>query len=239
MENLEKIRQYLIKETKKKVKDSVTDDILIIQVITHIDDLIKVANVMSKDLREWYGYYNPEFSREIKEHEEFVKLILEKKDKKTKESMGADLSKDELEPIMELAKKINETYKFKKKQEDYLEQIMKKSCPNISTVAGFLIGAKLIKIAGSLRRLAIMPSSTVQLLGAEEALFRHIKNKNSRCPKYGILHSHNLVMKAKKDEQGKAARILAGKISIAAKVDYMKGKFVGDKLLKEVEGKLR
>jgi nucleolar protein 56 len=238
MENFVKIRQSLIKETKKKVKDSVTDDVLIIQAITHIDDLIKVANVMAKDLREWYGYYNPEFSREIQEHEEFVKLILEKKDKKTKESMGADLKKDELEPILELAKKINETYKFKKKQEDYLEQIMKKSCPNISMVAGFLIGAKLIKLAGSLKRLAIMPSSTVQLLGAEQALFRHIRT-GARCPKYGILHSHNLVMKTDRNKQGKAARILAGKISIAAKVDYMKGKFVGDKLLKEVEVKLK
>jgi nucleolar protein 56 len=239
MENFEKIRHSLIKETKKKVKESTTEDILIVQSITHIDDLVRVSNIMAKDLREWYSYYNPEFSREIKEHEDFVKLILEKKDKKIKDSMGADLKKDDLEPLLDLTKKIEDIYKFKAQQEDYLKKIMKRSCSNISEVAGFLIGAKMIKLAGSLKRLAIMPSSTVQLLGAEQALFRHIKNKNSRCPKYGVLHGHDLVMKARKDEQGKAARILAGKISIAAKVDYMKGKFVGDKLLKEVEGKLK
>lgn len=236
--DLSKTRELLIKETKKKVKASISEDILIVQAVTHLEDLTRVINIFMKDLREWYGYYNPEFSKEIPDHETFVSLLLEKKDKKIKDSMGADLSKDELVPILNLAKKTIELFKFKCSQEEYLESAMKSFCPNITTITGASIGAKLIKLAGSLRRLAMMPSSTVQLLGAEEALFRHIKT-GAKSPKYGILHSHNLVMQAKRSEAGRTARILANKISIASRVDFMKGKFIGDKLLKEVEEKLK
>ena len=82
----------------------------------------------------------------------------------------------------------------------------------------------------------MMPSSTIQLLGAEKALFRHMKT-GARAPKFGFLHEHPLIAKNPKELHGKIARTLADKISIAVKVDYFKGKFIGDKLLKEVEGK--
>ena len=83
----------------------------------------------------------------------------------------------------------------------------------------------------------LFPASTVQLLGAEEALFKHIKT-GARCPKYGVLFAHQLVQKADKDRRGRAARVIADKISLASKVDFFKGEFIGDKLLKEVEKKL-
>ena len=238
MDSIKKLRELNLKETKKKVKDSVKQDTLIIQTINHIKDLIKVINILAKDLREWYAYSNPEFSRECPDHETFVNQIIKDKDKKPKDSMGADLSKENLAPIKELTKQIVEMYKFKEKQEKYLDKIMKELCPNMTTITGSIIGAKLIQHAGSLKRLILLPSSTVQLLGAEEALFRHIKT-GARCPKYGVLHDHPLVSKAKRKEAGKAARILASKISIAARVDYAKGKFVGDKLMKEIEAKLK
>lgn len=238
MKNFTKLRELNLKETKNKLKESVTDDILIIQTINHVEDLNKVINILAKDLREWYSYYNPEFSKEIQDHQSFVKAILDKKDKKSKESVGADLSKDNLKPLVELSGQIIELFKLKEKQEEYLEVMMKKVCPNINAITGSLIGAKLIQHAGSLRNLILMPSSTVQLLGAEEALFRHIKT-GAKCPKYGVLHSHPLISKVKKNEVGKAARILASKISIASRVDYAKGKFIGDKLMKEIEGKFR
>ncbi len=238
MKNFTKLRELNLKETKNKLKESVTDDILIIQTINHVEDLNKVINILAKDLREWYSYYNPEFSKEIQDHQSFVKAILDKKDKKSKESVGADLSKDNLKPLVELSGQIIELFKLKEKQEEYLEVMMKKVCPNINAITGSLIGAKLIQHAGSLRNLILLPSSTVQLLGAEEALFRHIKT-GAKCPKYGVLHSHPLISKVKKNEVGKAARILASKISIASRVDYAKGKFIGDKLMKEIEGKFR
>ena len=235
---MENLRESNLKETKKKIKESVTDDLLIVQTINHIEDLTKVLNILAKDLREWYGYYNPEFSREIENHEEFVSLILDKKDKKIKNGMGGDLKKEDLKPILELCNQINDMYKFKQKQEKYLEDLMTNVCPNITAITGSIIGAQLIQHAGSLKSLILMPSSTVQLLGAEEALFRHIKT-GARCPRHGLIINHPLISKASQKDHGKIARALASKILLAAKVDYFKGKFIGDKLLKDIEDKFK
>jgi nucleolar protein 56 len=235
--SLTKVREQLIKETRKKVKESTAQDTLIVQAISHYEDLTKVSNILTKDLREWYSYYNPEFSKMTQDHLEFVKGILEKKDKKPKDSMGADLKKEDLEPIIGLAQKFDELSNFKVSQEKYLESVMKKNCPNITAIVGHIMGAQLIKQAGSLRKLIMMPSSTIQLLGAETALFRHIRT-GAKCPKYGLLHNHPLVIKAK-DDAGKVARIIASKLSIAARVDYGRGKFIGDNLMKEIEAKIK
>ena len=109
----------------------------------------------------------------------------------------------------------------------------------MTAITGVSIGAKLLEHAGSLKRLAEMPASTIQLLGAEKALFRHIKNKKNLCPKYGLLHEHPFITQSKKKSHGKIARALADKIAIAVKVDYFKGKFIGDKLRKELEKKIK
>lgn len=232
--------------TKEKIKDSVKDDLLIIQTISNIEDADKVTNILIKRLRDWYSFYNPEFSESIDNHEKFVELILKKNKEellkeikiKKEESMGRDFSKEDLEPIRNLAKEINNLFDFRKRQEMYLENLMKKTCPNLAEVAGISIGAKLIKVAGSLRNLALLPASVIQLLGAEKALFRHIRNKKNLPPKFGVIFAHKLVQKNAK-EAGKAARSLADKITIAVKVDYFKGNFIGDKLKKELEEKFK
>ena len=142
---------------------------------------------------------------------------------------------------MNIAKRSTEAQKRwnKQEQENYLTKIMEEFCPNITAISGALIGAKLIGYAGSLKRLALLPASTVQLLGAEKAFFRFLKDKGSRPPKYGVLFQHGLVAKVKKPERAKLVRMIADKVSIAAKVDYFKGKFVGDKLRKEIEEKFK
>ena len=232
----EELRKKNIEETKKKVKASVKFDNLIIQAIKNIDEINKVGNVLVKRLREWYELYNPEYSRQVKDHAKFVELILNKKDKKEKNSMGADFSKEDLEPILKLASEINELYQLKQKQEKYLQKLMENNTPNLTAVAGYLIGAKLISLAGDLKRLMEFPSSTVQLLGAEKALFRHMRT-GAKSPKHGIIHEHPIVSRAK--EKGKAARAVADKISVAVKIDYFKGKFIGDKLRKELEERFK
>ena len=231
--------------TVRDVKGSVSNDLLIIQAINSIEDLTKAINMLITRLREWYSLHNPEFSNSVESHEKFIELVVSKDKKEllrslgVKESMGADLSKENLAPIMSLAKEIKSVFELKEKQERYLESIMKKGCANMLEITGVQLGAKLIEYAGSLKQLVLFPASTIQLLGAEKALFRHIKNKKNLCPKYGILHEHPLVIRSKKKNQGKAARIIADKISIAVKVDYFKGKFIGDKLRKEVEKKIK
>ena len=115
---------------------------------------------------------------------------------------------------------------------------MEKNCPNIAEVATPLLGAELIAEAGSLRRLSRVPGSTVQIFGAEKALFRHMKT-GAKMPKHGIIIHHPLLAQSPYKLHGKVARALADKISIASKVDYFKGEFVGDKLKKAIISKFK
>jgi nucleolar protein 56 len=235
-----------LQRTKVGVRGSVNDDLLIIQAINNIDEINKAVNLLSKRLREWYELYNPEFSKSLDSHEAFVNLILEKdKDTllsevglKNEQSMGADLKDSDLAAVKNLAEEIKLLFGLKEKQEKYLESVMLVYCPNLTAIAGHLIAAKLLEHAGSLEKLAGYPSSTVQLLGAEKALFRHMKT-GSKCPKYGVIFSHYLVAKARMDIRGKVARALADKLSIAAKVDHFRGEFVGDRLRSELEERFR
>ncbi len=230
--------------TREIIRSSVADDLLILQAVGSIEDLDKAINILMKRLREWYGLWNPEFSRMMESSEKFVQLILIKGKEelmkeihvRKEESMGAELKREDIEAMKSLASHINGMYNLRKGHEAYLESVMKNFCPNLAAVAGVLTGAKLIQEAGSLKKLSIMPSSTVQILGAEKALFRHMKT-GAKPPKYGILYSHSLIQRQSRGNQGRAARALADKISIAARVDYFKGQFIGDKLRKEVEDK--
>jgi len=225
-----------IQLTKKDIKASVSNDLLIIQTINGIEELDKVANMLAKRLREWYSLYNPELSHDIEDHKKFVEEVLKKV--KRKSAMGAELSEKDLKLILELANKLKIVYEFREHLEKYLESLVKQVCPNITAITGALIAAKLLEHAGSLKKLVLFPASTIQLLGAEKALFRHMKTK-AKAPKYGVLFQHPLIQKNKKKLHGKIARTLADKISLAAKIDYFKGEFIGDKLRKEIEDKFK
>lgn len=238
--NLQKIREVSLLVTKEKIRNSVKDDLLIIQTGSGLEELDKAINLLSTRLREGYEFYNPEFSRAVQDHESFINLILTKTKKELlKEinetnSMGAELKKKDLDAIMDLAKNIKSLFELKKTQIEYLDSLMKKECPNITEITGTTIGAKLISLAGSLERLSKFPASTIQLLGAEKALFRHLKNRNNRSPKFGILHEHEMVNSVSYRNKGKMARALGDKISIAAKVDFFKGKFIGKQLVEQL-----
>ena len=233
MIEFEKLREKNIEETKNKLRESVSKETILIQTKEAIDELKKTANVLASRLREWYAYYNPEFEKSLKDNEKFAELCAE--EKPSKNSLGGKFEKEDIERINTLAAQLNKQHNLIKELEKYLEELIKKICPNMNELTGAQIGSELIILARSLKKLSEMPASTIQLLGAEEALFRHLKTK-SKSPKYGILFMHSLVQKAK--ERGKAARILADKIAIAVKIDKFNGKFIGDKLRKEVEDKI-
>ena len=240
MSKLSKLRARNLELARKGVKESVNPDLFIINSINNIEEMQRIINVLSKRLREWYSIYLPELDRQITDNEAFIKLVLKKdkkallKDLKVSSTMGANLSRKDVEPMLLIAKSIDSLANNNAELEKYLEATMKAYCPNLTTIAGALIGAKLIKGAGSLKKLAMMRSSTIQLLGAEKALFRHIRT-GAKPPKYGYILQHQLVQKAKRDDKGKAARALADKIFICVRTDYFKGKYIADKLLKELE----
>ena len=242
-----KLRELIIQFTKRAVAESVSDDNLIIQASSAIGELNKAANMFVRRLREWYELYCPEASKSITDHETFVSEILGTSKAELlkrlkisgKESMGAELAKDDVEKMLTFAAAVKNAYDSRQLLANYVEELMKRHCPNIAAVAGPSTGAELMVQAGSLQRLAMLPSSTIQLLGAERELFRHLKDKKQRPPKAGVLHSHPLVTAAPRQQHGRIAKLLADKISIAARVDYFKGKFVGDKLLAGLKKKLR
>ncbi|MAE13598.1 hypothetical protein CMO92_03455 [Candidatus Woesearchaeota archaeon] len=202
-----------------------------------------MCNVLCRRLREWYGFYFPELGRDVADNEAFVRIVLEKprdvlmKEYNLKESLGGSFREEDLAPMLSLANRIHGLYGMREELMVYLERMMEKECPNMLAVAGAGIGGKVLEEAGSLKRLAMMSSSTIQLLGAEQALFRHLKT-GARCPKYGHIINHPLVAKAERSKKGKTARMLANVMMKAARLDYFKGEFQGDVLLKELEEKL-
>ncbi len=222
--------------TKEGLKHSVNEDNLIMQAIANINELDKISNTMSKRLREWYSLYYPELSEEIENHEKYVELVLQQE--RNQKTFGADLDSSDVDEMKLLAERIVSLYELRKQHELYLQKIMKNYCPNLLELAGATIAARLIELGKGLKHLALLPASTLQLLGAEKALFRHLKT-GSRSPKYGVIINHPLIQNAKREHKGKAARMLADKLSLCARLDYFKGEFKAPDYKKELEEKLQ
>ncbi len=212
--NLKELRELNLKLTKKKIKESVTEDFLIIQVIHTIDELIKILNRLIENLRERYSYYSLSVSK-IEDLNEFLNAV---KKKEIDKELAIE-NKEDLETILGLVNLAEGLIKVKEKQEKYLEELTEMCCKNLKDITGTLIASRLIAIAKSLKRLAELPSSTIQILGAEKALFRHLRT-GARPPRFGIIFSHEEITKA--ENKGRAARRLASKISLAAKKDYFR-----------------
>lgn len=216
------LRARLIAETREKIAASITAEELIIQAITSVEQLEQGLNRLLKKGREWYALRNPEFEHRVKDHQRFLEEALAAQ--RPEKSMGGDLDEQDREAIATLLEGVQELSARRETLLQYIEKKMQTTAPNITLLAGSRIGAQLLSLAGSLNRLATMPSSTVQLLGAETALFRHLRNrKKHRAPKYGILYNHPLVQHVEQRQRGKAARMLADKLSICAKIDRFKG----------------
>ncbi len=231
--------------TKKAMQQSVSEDQLIIQTIANINEIDKNVNILSKRLREWYSLYFPELSQRTPDHEKYAQLLIEKTKtqladeiKLTEESMGTELGEIHLKQMKLLATQILSMYQLRKQHEQYLETVMKQYCPNIQSLAGTTIAAKLIELAKGLKHLALLPASTIQLLGAEKALFRHLKTGN-RSPKHGVIINHPLIQNAKRTEKGRSARLLADKLSLCARLDYFKGEFKAEEYKIQLLEKLK
>jgi nucleolar protein 56 len=247
--------------TKLRVKGAVEKrDLIIVQAIQTIDDLDKTINLFMSRVREWYGMHFPELDRLLDKHETYARLVfklgnkdnftgerLEKEDvpkskaekiaQSTETSMGADLSETDLTQIQMLCKNVLQLYQLRQSLENYLDTTMEEVTPNIKALAGSLLGARLISLAGGLTNLAKMPSSTIQVLGAEKALFRSLKT-GTRPPKHGIIFQHTLLHEAKKWQRGKIARAMAGKLAIAARADAFGSRYIGEELKADLKKRI-
>ena len=217
--NLTKLREINFRLTKKSLKENTKRDILIIQTIHSIEELLMIINKLSANLRERYSYYALYLCKN-----EDINVIIDGIIKKVKEDdMAIEMNDDDLDSIIDIGKEIKNVIALKESQEKYLEKIMKELCPRTLECATALIGARLIDRAGSLKRLAELPSSTIQVLGAEKALFRHIKT-GAKSPKFGVIFAHPKVSEVFGKEKGKAARHVASEISKMVKIDYFSKK---------------
>ena len=228
-----------------------------IQTVRSLEDLDKTLNLFAGRVREWYGLHFPEMDRLIESHDTYVRLVANlgkrsnfneeavvreglPKDKTgslieaASRSMGADIGEEDLAWLRVFCNKTLDLFKLREQAEKYLEEIMKETAPNMSFLMGATLSAKLISLAGGLDRLAMMPASTLQVLGAEKALFRSLKT-GARPPKHGIIFQYASIHQAPRWQRGKIARALSGKLSIAARIDAFKGEFRGEFLKNEVE----
>jgi len=208
------LRESNLSLTKQALKDGFTKDQLIIHTIHTLEELTTIINKLTANLAERYGVYAPRIVREANQEKIIQSVFHEEKD-----DLGVHLDKEDLDSLKLIAEEIHTLKKLFEKQETYLTTLMKEVCPRLQALATTLIGAKLIDHAKSLKHLAELPSSTIQVLGAEKALFRHLKT-GSKPPKFGVIFAHPSITESQ--ERGKAARQLAGKISIAVKQDYFK-----------------
>ncbi len=255
------MHELSIRIAKMAVTEAVAKrDSYAVQAIRTIDDLDKTINLFAGRVREWYGLHFPELDQLIDGHDTYAKLVMNlgnrkkftaknlkeeglPRDKAEKvadyasKSMGAEIDDKDLQWIESFAKDVLNLFELRKKIEEYIDKVMIEVAPNMSSLVGPVLSARLISITGGLENLAKMPSSTLQVLGAEKALFRSLKT-GSRPPKHGIIFQHPFVHQASRWHRGKVARVVSGKLSIAARIDAFGGEFMGERLKTEVKEKV-
>lgn len=246
-------RDVAIRLSKAKVSAASGEkDLLVKNAIDAIDEVDKSINVLVMRLREWYSVHQPSLSRLVEDQDQYARILKETsgKERMTKDMLvsaevpeatielvmnailgdiGAELRDIDLKIIKVLAISIDNMYNTRKELEDYVAIVMEEISPNVTALVGPLVGARLISLAGSLLDLARKPSSTVQVFGAEKALFRSIKT-GADPPKHGIIYRVSEINSAPYWQRGKIARALAGKLSIAARIDAYSDRNIGASL---------
>lgn len=228
--------RYKLKFSPDKV------DVMIIQAISLLDELDKELNTYAMRVREWYGWHFPEMGKIISDNLLFARVVkkmgfrtncsktdlsdilpedIEESVKEAAEvSMGTEISDGDIENMQELCDQVTNIATYRAQLYEYLHNRMNAIAPNLTCMVGELVGARLIAHAGSLLSLAKHPASTVQILGAEKALFRALKTKHD-TPKYGLIYHASLVGQAAPKHKGKISRVLAAKASLSVRQDAL------------------
>jgi len=248
--------RYKLKFTPDKV------DVMIVQAVSLLEDLDKEINTYSMRIKEWYGWHFPELVKFTGENELYARTVKTLGNRKNIEkvdltdvlpedvatsvkmaatiSMGSEITDDDIRYIQELCNQVIDSFRYRDTLTEYIQNRMRAIAPNLTVIVGEILGAKLIAHAGSLINLAKYPASTVQIIGAEKALFRALKTKQN-TPKYGIIYHASLVGKATAPNKGKVSRVLANKTVLSARVDALgdeNTRAIGLENLMKVQGKV-
>ncbi|XP_029908087.1 nucleolar protein 56 isoform X2 [Myripristis murdjan] len=253
--------------SRAKVKFNVNRaDNMIIQSIALLDQLDKDINTFSMRVREWYGYHFPELIKIVPDNSMYCRLaqlIGNRKElseeslesleevvmdsakaqailEASRSSMGMDISPIDLINIERFSNRVVSLASYRLELQEYLRSKMNQVAPNLAALIGEVVGARLISHAGSLTNLAKYPASTVQILGAEKALFRALKTRGN-TPKYGLIFHSTFIGRAAAKNKGRISRYLANKCTIASRIDCFSEvptSVFGDKLRDQVEERL-
>jgi nucleolar protein 56 len=238
---MSKLRDFALQISSARVTEvSQSPDLHIIQSIKALDEIDVMINGLSSRLREWYGLHFPELdniidsiagyaqivmagkrqdlSRAVYEDAGFPEPKIEMLSVIQEKSKGGDITNGNLAIVQSIAKQILEMSEIRKAIENHIESEMNTVAPNLAAILGTAVGARILAKAGSIKKLATMPASTIQILGAEKALFRSLKT-GTQPPKHGILFQHPTVHAAPRWQRGKMARAIAAKAAIASRVD--------------------
>merc|ERR1712100_137824 len=229
------LSRYKIKFSPDKV------DTMIVQAIGLLDDLDKELNTYAMRVKEWYGWHFPELFKIVPDNILYAKtastigirkhplldlsaVLPEELESQVQDaakiSMGTEISEEDMLNVRDLCTQVLEMSEYRDQLFEYLKHRMQAIAPNLTVLVGELVGARLISHAGSLLNLAKQPASTVQILGAEKALFRALKTKKD-TPKYGLIYHASLIGQAQPKHKGKISRVLAAKCALSVRVDAL------------------
>lgn len=224
------LREITIGLAREQVLRSVPDDSEALHAIRALDDLNEILNTLRERISDWYSCYEwdggggeargggGEFS-------------------KSDELAGVIIARDDLPPVMcNFARNLTELHESRTMLIEHIEDEMARIAPNLTNLAGALVAARLMEIAGGIAKLCMMPASRIQILGANRAMFRHLRG--APAPKHGIIFQHPCIHRAPRRLRGRIARVFASKLAIAARIDYYGGG-VCSELASELEARIR
>lgn len=257
MDRISELRKQMLRKARQDTSVKLSaKDIHIIKAVNVVEDLDAVFNLLSEQIVEWYGAYFPELWREVNNNEKYLKVVYnigarenfsseklkeifedaekaEAISKIAKNSFGGAMNEAAMKEMQLLALNALNIRDERTFLMNFLEKEMNALMPAFTKISTTIVAAKILAKLRSSERIALVPASTLQVIGAEKALFRHLRKK-ARPPKHGYIFQHPLVKSAPRSKRGKIARALAGKMSIAAKQDYFGSKDGVEQLEKQL-----
>jgi nucleolar protein 56 len=206
----ERLREATVRATTEAVRERErADDRQLVHAVRAMDDAERTANELAERLAEWAGTLYDDAgvgvdgAREVADREPQTPVE---------------------ERVVSYARRVADLADERDDLRAFVEARAPAVAPNLAEMAGPVLAARLVALAGGLERLAKMPSGTVQVLGAEDALFAHLEGRAS-SPKHGVIYVHDYVRGTHPDHRGSAARAFAGKLAIAARIDHYSGEY--------------
>lgn len=186
-----------------------SEDVQLAEAVRAMDDTERIANELAERVSEWAGSFYAEDGSGIG----YARKVAQRDPEGPAE-----------ERVVSLAQQVDSLAIERDELRGFVEMRAPAVAPNLAEMAGPVLAARLIALAGGLDTLAKKPAGTVQVLGAEDALFAHLAGR-APSPKHGVIYTHEFVRGTRPEDRGSAARALAGKLALAARADYYSGEY--------------